>query len=189
MSLKMKIGTAIAGFTAGVGILTGGTLAMFTDTASNGPNTFTAGTLTLADLNEGQVFQSALYVNNLAPGDREDGVVTIQNTGSLDAWVSISGIDTGGHGGGLHHGDHPEDGTGPMSLFGGETPLILTFDNGPNNPVLIPAGKTANLKVHYYMPLEAGNGYQGKPASGGFYVQAVQVRNNVKELPASWGNQ
>ncbi|QSO47294.1 hypothetical protein [Alicyclobacillus mengziensis] len=56
-----------------------------------------------------------------------------------------------------------------------------------NNPVLIPAGREANLKVHYYMPLEAGNRYQGKPAVAAFDVEAVQVRNNGQDVPASWG--
>ena len=188
MGLKWKLAMAVAGFTASAGVVAVGTLAMFTNASTSEASQFKAGTLTIADTTGTSAFQTALYVNNLAPGDSEDGVIHIKNAGTLDAFVSIKNVDTAGHGGGQHHGDHPENGQGPMSLFGGQTPLVVTFENNSNHPVLIPAGQTATLKVHYSMPLDAGNKYQGKPAVATFNVQAVQVRNNVTQAPTSWGN-
>jgi spore coat-associated protein N len=170
MNVKKKIGLAMATTALGATLLAGGSFALFTSSASTAGNTFTAGTLTIADFTGGAVFASSQLIGNLAPGDHEDGVLTIKNTGSLDAWVAISGVVKS-----------------DSQLFWGGNALQITY---PNTVVKIAAGATASLPVSYSLPLAAGNEYQNASGTVTFNVAAVQVRNNENDAhtgPNSWG--
>lgn len=70
-----------------VALISGGTLAWFTDTAASTPSTFTSGTLSI---NDGLVVNSgAIPIPNMAPGDLTDPItIEIKNNGSLNlGWV------------------------------------------------------------------------------------------------------
>ncbi|MBO8157360.1 MAG: hypothetical protein H0Z32_13015 [Bacillaceae bacterium] len=168
MNLKKKLGMAIAGTALGASLVVGGTAALFTDTATNEGNTFTAGTVDIVDVTDGAVFSATQFIDNLAPGDSETATLTIKNEGSLDAWVQVYGATTSG------------------DLFGGDYPVQVNYDD---SIVLIPAGETATFDVDYYFPLEAGNEYQGATGNVDFQIRAVQVRNNLNDSesgPESW---
>lgn len=168
MEIKKKLGMALATTALGAMLIGGGTFALFTSTASNEGNTFTAGTLTIEDVTGGAAFSQSLYFDNLAPGDSENAALTIRNTGSLDAFVRISGVTTSG------------------ALFEGDYPLTFSYDGAT---AVIPAGGTETFEISYSFPLEAGNEYQGATGTADINVQAVQVRNNDANNdgePDSW---
>jgi spore coat-associated protein N len=161
MNLKKKIGGGLLAAALGASLIGGGTFALFTDSVTNTGNTFTAGTVSIDDLTgNGNVFTSALYVSNLAPGDNETGTITVQNNGSLDAWVRIDTANS----------------TTSGTLFGGATPMQITY---AANVVLVPAGGQTTLDVEYNLPLAADNSYQGATGTINVAVQAVQSRNNT----------
>ncbi|TCT26500.1 putative ribosomally synthesized peptide with SipW-like signal peptide [Melghiribacillus thermohalophilus] len=173
MNLKKKLGMAIAGTALGASLVVGGTTALFTDTATNEGNTFTAGTVDIVDVTEGAVFSASQFVDNLAPGDSETATLTIRNEGSLDAWVEVYDATTSG------------------DLFEGDYPVELTFDD---SAVLVPAGGETTVEVSYHFPIEAGNEYQGATGNVDFQIRAVQSRNNsvdhdgggTYDGPANW---
>ncbi len=95
MSLKKKMGAAMATAAMGAALIGGGTFALFTSAATNDGNTAATGTLTIADITGGNG-SAAFTVTNMAPGDNGTGTVTIKNNGTLNAWVAIdSAADTG----------------------------------------------------------------------------------------------
>ncbi|QQE74838.1 SipW-dependent-type signal peptide-containing protein [Brevibacillus composti] len=170
LGLKGKFGMALASTALGAALIGGGTFALFSDTAANEGNTFTAGTLTIEDVTGGAAFDYTVYFDNLAPGDSENEQLTIRNTGSLDAWVAIDTDNT----------------TTTGALFEGDTPLTLTLDG---DTVLIPAGGEATFDVSYNFPLEAGNEYQEATGTASIAIKAVQARNNTNAAgdgPTAW---
>lgn len=160
LGLKSKFGMALASTALGAALIGGGTFALFTSEATNAGNTFTAGTLEIADVTGGAAFSTTTYFENLAPGDSEESKLKIENTGSLDAWVQIDSDNTKGTG----------------ALFEGDNPLTL---NLPSNAVYVEAGATVEIPVSYSFPLAAGNEYQGATGQADIKVKAVQVRNNT----------
>jgi spore coat-associated protein N len=157
MSIKKKMGMALASTALGAMLIGGGTFALFTSTANNSGNTFTAGTLEVSAGNVA-VYSGATF-SNLAPGDSGDATLTVTNTGSLDAFVKIDDIinESGG-------------------LFdGGANQLQITYDTATK---VAPAGGTATFDIHYYFPLDADDSYEGDTGSFDIKVKAVQVRNN-----------
>lgn len=168
MGIKTKLGLALATTAVGASLVGAGTFALFTSEATNKGNTFTAGTLTIEDVTEGKLASQALNFDNLAPGDEGDLTLTVKNSGSLDAWVKLD--------------DAKSTGTG--DLFSGATPLKLTLDSDVEK---VAAGGTATFTIHYKLPLEADNTYQGKTGTFDVVVDAVQVRNNDNgNGPVSW---
>jgi hypothetical protein len=75
----------LAGVLAAAGIAIGSGAA-FTATAANPNNTFTAGTLSIANTPSTALFTA----NNLKPGDVTTGEVDIENTGSLTGAFTLS---------------------------------------------------------------------------------------------------
>lgn len=167
MSIKKKFGMALATTALGAMLIGGGTFALFSDTATNEGNTFTAGTVAIDAGQNGTVFTGALYIDNMAPGDRETGKLTITNNGSLKAFAKVS------------------DYAGTGDLFGGDYPVQIILDD---SFIVLDPGDSATLDVEYYFPIEAGNEYQGAEGQVDFEVQAVQYRNNVDSAgnPISW---
>ncbi|MBT2692601.1 TasA family protein [Bacillus sp. ISL-55] len=157
MGIKKRLAGAAMAAGIGVAAISGGTFALFTANASNTGNTFTAGTVEISDVTGGAAFSSTSFFSDLAPGDNETATLTIENTGSLNAWVKIdSTTETG-------------------DLFGGAYPLDITF---PSEEVLIPAGGSYTFNVSYNFPIDAGNEYQGDTGEVTFNIKAVQSRNN-----------
>jgi len=166
MSIKKKLGMALATTALGAMLIGGGTFALFTDSVTNSNNTFTTGTVEI-DAGSVAVFPAGVYTN-LAPGDSGSATLTVHNIGSLDAFVAIDGIDN--KSGGLFLGQ-PND-------------LQITYDTSTK---IIPAGGSATFDIYYSLPLQAGNEYQGQTGTFDIVVKAVQVKNNNDGgQPNSW---
>ena len=78
-----------------------GSSASFTASSANPSNTFAAGTLSILNSNEGPAILTA---SGMKPGDSANGVVDIQNTGSLSGAFTLS-----------RSGIVDSDGSNPMS--------------------------------------------------------------------------
>lgn len=182
MSIKKKFGMALATTALGAMLIGGGTFALFSGTASNEGNTFTAGTVAISSVTaQGKIFAGDLYFDNLAPGDSGTKTLTIKNNGSLDAWVKLDGY--------THNGEGTLDPNNKKAgdLFIGSNPLTLQLDS---KFVRVPAnGGEASFNVSYSFPSAAGNEYQGTSGSATIKVKAVQARNNTnatEDGPISW---
>lgn len=171
MSIKRKLGMAFATTALGALLVAGGSFALFTDTATNAENTFTAGTVSLEA--GSSVISPEQFISNLAPGDSGTIEVTVENTGSLDAWVRVN----------------EENSVLEGELFDGDHPLEIHFDEV--GYVLLGSGESTSITVNYSFPLEAGNEYQGASGIFALSFDAVQARNNTNDDstgPNSWGN-
>ena len=165
MGLTTKLAMAMVTSAAGAAMIAGGSFALFTGSATNNSNTFTAGTVAIADYTGGPVASTMEYFNNLAPGDTNTKNVTIKNTGNLDAWVNVDVAAT--------------QKTAAGTLFSGATPLLLSYGvDGTNKPIFIKAGASATFPVTYLFPRTAGNSYQGATGSVNIQFDAIQARNN-----------
>ena len=159
---------ALAVVLAAVGI-TVGSGANFTAHAANPANTFTAGTLSIADSASGAV----LSATNLKPGDVNTGTVDIQNTGSIPGAFTLStsnAVDTASLLGqldlkvedcGLYSGTTaPSCSTGTSVVYNGKANAIPSSALGTY---------AANAKHRYQfsvtMPTTIANTFQGKTAT------------------------
>jgi spore coat-associated protein N len=157
----MSIGS-LGAISTGFLLVGAGTFALFTGTATNSGNAFTAGKVQISDVTGKSAFSQTAHFNNLAPGDSESANVSVQNTGNLDAWVYLDGpasIQT--ESGAVFHGAHP---------------LAITFHS---NPVLLHPGETKGLSVSYSLPRDAGNEYQNASGTMDIVIDAVQARDNT----------
>ncbi|MFC4766516.1 TasA family protein [Effusibacillus consociatus] len=173
MGIKEKIGLALATTALGASLVGAGTFAIFTDSATNTANTFTAGTLNIEK--EGEV-EFTGNVTNLAPGDSGTETFDIANRGNLQLRYDVAQAIT--------------NGAIPLTGVNAATDLAFTIqrsvDNGvtwsnvtpgDNNFVLNP-GAVDKYRVNYSLPLAAGNAYQGGSASYQLTFSAEQTRNN-----------
>jgi len=159
---------ALAVVLAAVGI-TVGSGANFTAHAANPANTFTAGTLSIADSASGAVMSAT----NLKPGDVNTGTVDIQNTGSIPGAFTLStsnAVDTASLLGqldlkvedcGLYSGTTaPSCATGTTVVYNGKANAIPSSALGTY---------AANAKHRYQfsvtMPTTIANTFQGKTAT------------------------
>lgn len=169
--MKKKLGGAVLATALGATLIGGGTFALFTSSASNTGNTFTAGTVVVTDTSGGPIASKVVNFNNLAPGDNGSMTMTVQNNGTLDEWVKI---DTAASNATKSVG----------GLFGGTTPLALSY--APDVVKLAP-GETHDFTVGYNFPVAADNSYQKATGSFSVVVDAVQAKNNTTgNGPTSW---
>lgn len=152
-------------------LIAGATFALFTDTAENSGNTFTAGTVSLGELTPFTCDISD--VDNLAPGDSGQCTVSVQYRGSLDAFV---GVDVEASG----------------ALFEGDTPIVYQISAPKVDGTYVLGefsnGEDATVTIDWTFPLEAGNEYQGATGQIDLTFKAVQSRNNGSGngAPNSW---
>jgi spore coat-associated protein N len=173
MGLKTKLGMALATSAAGAAMIAGGTFAMFTSSATNSGNTFTAGTVVLNDVTSGTLVSQDVNFNNMAPGDNGTLTMTVKNNGTLSEWVKLDPTATAA-----------TESTG--GLFGGSNPLTITTDTSVVN---LAPGATQTFTVAYSFPGTADNSYQSAKGSFNVVADAVQSRNNVNQAgngPSSW---
>jgi len=172
MSLKKKLVMALVTTTAGATIMAAGSFALFTSSATNAGNTFTAGTVVITDKTVGTLSSQELNAANLAPGDSKVLKMTVKNEGSLDEWVKIDNEAT--------------QATRTGALFNGNYATIITNDT---SIVRLAPGDSKVFDVTYNMPLAADNTYKATTGSFGVVVDAVQARNNTNQAadgPTSW---
>jgi spore coat-associated protein N len=165
MNLKAKVVTLLATVAIGTSLIGAGTMALFTSSASNTANAFTAGTLTIATSSTPTFSTTNLTFGNMAPGDNGDRLVSVTNTGSLDAWVHINDFTA----------------SGDLFNSGG---LTLSDTTGA---IKIPNGQSRDFTIHYDLPIGAGNGFQNKTGTVSINFEAAQERNNTL-LPQGWEN-
>lgn len=125
-----------------------GTFAYFSDSASSTGNTFSSGTLSLADPLALSSWSAS--ITNLAPGDIRTATVSIVNDGSLPLQYKARVVSSG-------------------ALFGGATPATATINCGAA-PTDLAVGITDSCTVTVSFPAIANNDYQG--VSGTVTVQA-----------------
>jgi spore coat-associated protein N len=154
--IKSKVTSMLLITALGTSLVAGGSAALFTASASNTNNTFASGSVSI-NAGNAPVFASGDVVfNNMAPGDSGTKILSVKNTGSLDAWVRVKQITTSGN------------------LFSGATPLTLN-----NFEVFqIPAGQSKDYTINYDFKKAADNTYQGKNGLANIEFEAVQVKNN-----------
>jgi predicted ribosomally synthesized peptide with SipW-like signal peptide len=164
MGIKKTIALAMATTALGATLIAGGSFAIFSSSAQNTNNTFTAGTLAVSlDKPDGTKY---FDISNIAPGDGGTSTVTVKNDGSLELRYDLDETLTGV----LATGANGLKVTIKDSLGTVITP-------GDTNRVLA-AGASEVLTVSWNLPLAAGNEYQATSAQLGLFVAAEQTRNN-----------
>ncbi len=153
-------------------LIGGATIALFTDTAQNTSNNFAAGTLSINLTREFGEEQSFTF-GNIAPGDSGSDTIIVRNNGSLELRYRLNNLSKDGY-----------------LLTGGDYPIVFSFTvNGeplvPGETVrVLPSGATETITVNWWLPLDAGNDYQGTSGTLGISVSAEQTANN----PVPFGN-
>jgi predicted ribosomally synthesized peptide with SipW-like signal peptide len=168
MSLKKKMGAALATTALGAALIGGGTFAIFTSSASNSGNTFAAGTLSVnLDKPDGTKY---FNISNIAPGDSGSSTVKVSNSGSLELRYDIAESLTGALASGTN---------GLKVHVYSDAAMTQEIIPGPdNNRVLSANGGNETLYVKWELPKDAGNEYQGQTANLGLTVNAEQTANN-----------
>jgi spore coat-associated protein N len=172
MSLKKKIGAAMMTTAMGAALIGGGTFALFTDSATNSSNTFTAGEL---DINVGNEVAFTGTIGNLAPGDTGSQTFEVTNDGTLELRYDVAQTLENGAGT-LVLGRPLED----LSLVIERSNDGLTWSAvspGDTNIVMAPGDKHY-YKVTYTLPLAANNDYQEGSSDFQLTFNAEQTRNN-----------
>ncbi|OZM56537.1 hypothetical protein CIB95_12255 [Lottiidibacillus patelloidae] len=169
--LKKKLGMAVFSAIFGASLIGAGTSAIYTSTATNEGNTFASGTLVVELDKDSMQGEYYFDIDNMAPGDSEEAVMTVSNTGSLDLRFDVSHMFTSG------------------TL--GDALDVTYYEKDDNDnwvavtgPIEIPAtdpDSSVEIKVVVTLPLVTGDEYQGTSATMELKVDAVQTRNN--DLP------
>lgn len=162
--MKKRIAMSLATIGLVSSLVGGATFALFTSSATNTGNNFTAGTVVISmDKPDGTKY---FDLNTIAPGDSGSAPVVVKNGGSLELRYDIAQTLDG-------------------ELAAGTDGLKVTIKDsagavitpGDNNRVLAPGG-TETLTVSWTLPLAAGNEYQGDSALLGITLNAEQTKNN-----------
>ncbi|SDO66318.1 SipW-cognate class signal peptide [Paenibacillus sp. yr247] len=170
--LKKQLVLAMAITALGATLVAGGTSALFTASASNTNNSFTAGTVKIA-LDKADTVAKYFNVSNIAPGDSGSSPVVVTNTGSLELRYDITSTVTGGLAVAQPGDNHPLT----VKIYS-DAAMTQEIVAGDNNRVLAPNVGTETLYVKWQLPLDAGNAYQGLTATYSIEVAAEQTKNN-----------
>ena len=157
-------GTVAVGGAAALSVLaiTPGTFGGFTSATANPGNSVHAGTLTMTNSATGAAVvttTTGLALNNMKPGDTASGSVTITNSGSLPADLSLT-IDATAN-------SFPANTLDLLVKDGATT--VYTGAVTDAGPIALggtwAAGASHTYDVTVSIPLSAGNGAQGQTAS------------------------
>lgn len=177
LNLKKKVLMSFATLSLATALVGGATFALFTDETVNANNTFAAGTVDIVLNDQVSDETTGLFnIPDIAPGDSGSIPLKVHNSGSLDFRYDVEVVRSG-------------------ALFEGDTPIVLTLKSDSGETWVwdknsedfrdlnreLKEGKTDNLTMEWYFPLEANNDYQ--EATGSFSVNftAEQTRNNPIE--------
>jgi spore coat-associated protein N len=173
MSIKKKIGGALAGTALGAALIGGGTFAIFTDSATNTNNTFTAGTLDI-NVNSEQAFTGT--IGNLAPGDTGSQTFNVKNDGTLELRYDVAqALESGA--GTLVLGNATKDLNFVIERSTDEGVTWTNVTPGDTNFVLA-SGAEDQYRVTYTLPKAADNDYQRGSSDFQLTFNAEQTRNN-----------
>jgi hypothetical protein len=180
---------AVAGLIAASAMVWKASTAAFTATTSNGPNTFSAGTVTITDNDAGAVLFSP---GALAPGATGTACIRVTYTGSLDAEVRLYGsglsatnlmdthltlqIEDGGFAGAppafpacTGFAASGTVSSGSLNAFGTAN---ASYGNGVGAWTPGGAGQTRDYRFTYTLAANAPNTVQGSSASISFVWEA-----------------
>lgn len=150
-------------------VVSAASFALFTASATNNDNTFTAGTVTL-----GNVAGCANTITNIAPGDSGTFNCDVTYTGSLAAWIGYNAAI----GGDLT----TCDGGGRFTAAGLNTSATPAVLGGVANNT-----DTRTVTVNWAFALAAGNDCQGDSGVITVNFYAVQAANNTTGAgPTAW---
>lgn len=139
----------------------GATFAIFTDSAVNQNNTFTAGTLDIVLNNDTDDEVTSFNVTDIKPGDSGSAIVNVKNNGSLALKYNMTITKNG-------------------DLFGGSNPIAITVKNSAGTVLNLAdfrdlaVGANEDLTVEWSFPSSAGNEYQGKSGTFDLTFNAEQ---------------
>lgn len=169
------------------GVATSDSLALFTDSETNGANSFTAGTV---DISQSPTSALVTY-SNMAPGDSVIQPLVLTNDGSLELRYAISTAATNDDALALRDqlqltvrvktasACSAEDGTvlyGPGALSSGAIGSSATGADAGDRTLAAAAAETLCFKVE--LPLASSNSYQGAATVATFTIDAEQTKNN-----------
>lgn len=183
------------------GAMVFGTSALFSDTESNTPDTFAAGTVTVGLGAAG----TTCNLTGMAPGDSSTGfgsgsasrtpcTYNVKYTGSLPAYVAVdvkvvnggTALYTGGANGlqfkiGATGGVSIVDGVSYQSSAGASTPVVAgtSVDNILVKTTPAATGDEFTFTIDYGLPVAAPNALQGGSTSVQLTFHAVQSANQT----------
>jgi hypothetical protein len=166
-------------------------LALFTDSAVAGANTFTTGTIHIG-INPAATILSAPA---MMPGDTVNGSVVVSNTGTASLRYAVSGsatnLDTKGLASQITITVRQPDVPGGavctaftgVQLFTGAIPyvegnMIGTFATHPNGGRTLAAGANETLCFRATLPIGTAGTYEGATTTETFTFYAEQTANN-----------
>jgi predicted ribosomally synthesized peptide with SipW-like signal peptide len=166
MKTKMLMSMLVIALAAA--LVGGATMALFTDTATNPTNTFTAGEV---DVTVGTTTLPLHVPGNMAPGDTVTGSFVVDNDGTLALKYSVTAVASGP----LFN----VQGNAP-----GNTPAELTITGGGTGTLAADTG-TGTVTFSVYLPITAGNQFQNDAGNVAFTVYAVQdAHTTFSNIPA-----
>jgi spore coat-associated protein N len=173
--LKKKLVMAVFTAIFGASLIGAGTSAIYTSQADNTGNTFASGTVVVELDKDSTQGEHYFDVDNMAPGDKVEAEMWVENAGSLDLRFVLSHTFTGDLAGAFEDSD--------VEYFYNDGGQWLNV-TGPL-PVDADSNVMAHIKVVVTLPLDTGNEYQGKSAMMKIQVDAEQVKNNpIVPVPA-----
>lgn len=160
--MRTKIASSFIIMALVCALVGGATFALFTSTATNAGNTFSAGTVVVS---AGEAnFTDSVAIGNMAPGDVKTGSFVVHNGGTLAQWFKVTAQPSG-------------------DLFNTsvmDQAAVVVF--APITWTQLAAG--ADATVNYTVALPIGATTQGKSGALNFKVDAEQYANNPNpELP------
>lgn len=179
MRMKVLISLIlIAAMAFGIGA---GSYAWFTSSATSTNNVFATGTLELDGIEDEIFTEGVLDVDNIYPSWSSYKDITVINNGTLDFMYRLTSIDL--------EASSAKHGIDQDILYSGKNGLEVSFDgnnwmkvNDAKNVYLgvIPAEENNNqrtFRIHYRLPWQANDDYQGATATLKFNFLATQLEN------------
>ena len=167
----------IALIVAGLGgsFFTVESLAVFTDTTSNEDNLFATGQVQIDSAPAAAMFE----VNNMAPGDTENGQLTIGNGGTLELRYVMTTVvdDTGADLSNVLELEIKTEGSG-CGAWDGTSLYDSTLAGATLGARVLGAGTGEVLCFRVHLPIGTGNTYQGTSTLATFTFDAEQTANN-----------
>lgn len=166
LNIKKKIAAVIASTLVGAMLIGAGTFAIFTNTASNKTNTFTAGKV-IVNLDKEGENNSYFTIENLAPGDfGKATTVKVTNNGNLDLRYTVTPTISGDL----------------TTLLNGTkcttAPLTVNATMANGSDGILAPGESEYVDINYNFSKDADDPYQDKSANCVITVDAQQLRNN-----------
>jgi predicted ribosomally synthesized peptide with SipW-like signal peptide len=172
---KKKLVTLLSTFLVGLMLIASGTNAIFTSHDEN-DNPFTSGTVIVSldkDSTQGEYY---FEVTNMAPGDTEERMITVTNTGTLELRFDLNhefDTNAGMLGDKLAVSYYKFDG-----VDGNGDDIWTPITNPTNANLVLAAGASIPIKVDVHLPLDTDDVYQDTTALLNLRLSAEQTKNN-----------